>query len=151
MGSIPIGNTNFFFVLRKKQIKAPCQSISAKHRALNWENNFQTTTGRLFSHSKMQIFVKTFTGKTTLEVEAKDTIENVQAEDPGQRGHPGLNSVSSSSDDAPSLGEKKGRQHEEDKFTTIHRGFFLFLSLWFSCPSSPPGWCCAWDRLSFVS
>ena len=28
----------------------------------------------------MQIFVKTFTGKITLEVEASDTIENVKAE-----------------------------------------------------------------------
>uniref|UniRef100_A0A1I7YHZ5 Ubiquitin-like domain-containing protein n=1 Tax=Steinernema glaseri TaxID=37863 RepID=A0A1I7YHZ5_9BILA len=38
----------------------------------------------------MQIFVKTFTGKTiSREVEASDTIENVKAqEDPGQGRHP---------------------------------------------------------------
>ncbi|PWU83893.1 putative polyubiquitin [Trypanosoma cruzi] len=36
----------------------------------------------------MQIFVKTLTGKTTLEVESSDTIER-EGEDPGQGGHSG--------------------------------------------------------------
>lgn len=44
------------------------------------QDYFSVTYHNLFFYSKMQIFVKTLTGKTiTLEVESSDSIENVKS------------------------------------------------------------------------
>ena len=68
----------------------------------------------------MQIFVKTLTGKTiTLEVEAGDTIDERQGQDPGQGGHPARPA-------APDLRGQaaRGRPHAADyniqKESTLH-------------------------------
>jgi len=52
-------------------------TVSTVHGELNSVHTPQDTLRR---HLKMQIFVKTLTGKTiTLEVESSDTIDNVKA------------------------------------------------------------------------